>query len=170
MSEINSIANGTFTIGQTSATNFVAGPGIKIDEPSAGTVRIGNDETVLYSGTYNTTITSCTLSEPVTNFQYIKIDWQRGIDDSNITTLETSIYPSITNQFNHIGKQNQRTNDYYEYHAFWDVSNSTVVNHSRTFLINYPKDGGNITTYKNDYNEVIPVKIVGINRISGSNA
>ena len=50
MSEINSIANGTYVIGQTSATNFVAGPGIKIDEPSAGTVRIGNDETVLWSG------------------------------------------------------------------------------------------------------------------------
>lgn len=49
MSEINSIANGTFTIGQTSATNFVAGNGIKIDEPSAGTVRIGTDEK-LYRG------------------------------------------------------------------------------------------------------------------------
>ena len=44
MSEnIQSISQGTFTIGQTSATNFVAGPGIKIDEPSAGTVRIGMD-------------------------------------------------------------------------------------------------------------------------------
>ena len=44
MSEnIQSISQGTYTIGQTSATNFVAGPGIKIDEPSAGTVRIGID-------------------------------------------------------------------------------------------------------------------------------
>ena len=42
MSEtIQSISQGTFTIGQTSATNLIAGPGIKIDEPSAGTVRIG---------------------------------------------------------------------------------------------------------------------------------
>ena len=49
MSEnIQSISQGTYTIGQTSATNFIAGPGIKIDEPSAGTVRIGNDETVLF--------------------------------------------------------------------------------------------------------------------------
>ena len=56
MSEnIQSISQGTFTIGSTSATNFVAGPGIKIDEPSAGTVRIGNDETVLFSGTRFTT-------------------------------------------------------------------------------------------------------------------
>lgn len=44
MSEnIQSISQGTYTIGQTSALNFEAGPGIKIDSPSAGTVRIGND-------------------------------------------------------------------------------------------------------------------------------
>ena len=72
MSEINSIANGTYTIGQTSATNFIAGPGIKIDEPSAGTVRIGNDETVLWSG--NSTVLNQTfnLSEPFTNFKKIR--------------------------------------------------------------------------------------------------
>ena len=71
MSEINSIANGTFTIGQTSATNFVAGPGIKIDEPSAGTVRIGNDETVLFQST-GFEATTCDLSEPPKNFESIK--------------------------------------------------------------------------------------------------
>ena len=48
MSEINSIANGTYVIGQTSATNFQAGPGISITQPSEGTVRIANDETVLW--------------------------------------------------------------------------------------------------------------------------
>lgn len=73
MSEINSIANGTFTIGQTSATNFIAGPGITIDSPSAGTVRIGNDETVLYSG--NTNISTGTLSEPATNFNYLRVSF-----------------------------------------------------------------------------------------------
>ena len=71
MSEnIQSISQGTYTIGQTSATNFVAGPGIKIDEPSAGTVRIGNDETVLFSGNFNTK--SCTLSESPLNFESVK--------------------------------------------------------------------------------------------------
>ena len=75
MSEINSIANGTFTIGQTSATNFIAGPGIKIDEPSAGTVRIGTDETVLWSGSLTGTAGSLTaqLSEPFTNFEEIRL-------------------------------------------------------------------------------------------------
>ena len=73
MSEnIQSISQGTYTIGQTSATNFIAGPGIKIDEPSAGTVRIGNDETVLWEGNC-TGISSVNLSEPLTNFEYGKV-------------------------------------------------------------------------------------------------
>ena len=71
MAEINSIANGSFILGQTSATNFVAGNGIRIDEPSAGTVRIGNDETVLWSGA-DTTATQ-TLSENITAFEEIKV-------------------------------------------------------------------------------------------------
>lgn len=37
---MNTIYDGSFVLGQTSATNFQAGQGIKIDEPSEGTVRI----------------------------------------------------------------------------------------------------------------------------------
>ena len=79
MSEnIQSISQGTFTIGQTSATNFVAGPGIKIDSPSAGTVRIGNDETVLWSGDLNQTNFSAeqNLSESITNFERVRFNWR----------------------------------------------------------------------------------------------
>ena len=74
MSEnIQSISQGTYTIGQTSATNFVAGPGIKIDEPSAGTVRIGNDETVLWSGSRTS---ACSLSENAYNFDYLQVHFE----------------------------------------------------------------------------------------------
>lgn len=76
---MNTIYDGSFVIGQTSATNFQAGPGIKIDEPSAGTVRIGNDETVLYEATpaeFNST--SYSLSESPMNFEYTKITWHDG--------------------------------------------------------------------------------------------
>lgn len=76
MSEnIQSISMGTFTIGQTSATNFIAGNGIKIDSPSAGTVRIGTDETVLWSGT---STASATLSEPITGFERVKISFSHN--------------------------------------------------------------------------------------------
>ncbi len=70
---MNTIYDNTFVLGQTSATNFVAGPGIKIDEPSAGTVRIGNDETVLFSAAYPGT-TAFTLSEPLTNFKWFLVE------------------------------------------------------------------------------------------------
>ena len=76
MSEnIQSISQGTYTIGQTSATNFIAGPGIKIDEPSAGTVRIGNDETVLYKFTGSNILetSAYNLSEAYTNFNRMRI-------------------------------------------------------------------------------------------------
>lgn len=82
MSEnIQSIANGSFVLGQTSATNFVAGPGIKIDEPSAGTVRIGNDETVLYSGAgvYNTDIQ---LTESLSGFDYLRVDYALSLNNT----------------------------------------------------------------------------------------
>ena len=68
MSEnIQSISNGTYTLGDTNKLTFSAGPGIKIDSPSEGTVRIGNDETVLWSGTGN--ISTFTLSEKLSNFE-----------------------------------------------------------------------------------------------------
>lgn len=72
MSEIRSISTGTYTIGQTSNLNFEAGTGIKITEPSEGTVRIANDETVLWTGTL-TVGNSAIMSEPVSGFERYKI-------------------------------------------------------------------------------------------------
>ena len=73
---MNTIYDGSFVLGSISATNFIAGNGIKIDEPSAGTVRIGNDETVLWSGTQSlNTPTAVNLSEPASSFKSFKIVW-----------------------------------------------------------------------------------------------
>ena len=69
---MNTIYDNTFVLGQTSAMNFVAGPGIKIDEPSAGTVRIGNDETVLWENQSGYTEPPITLSESLSSFKTIK--------------------------------------------------------------------------------------------------
>jgi hypothetical protein len=60
MSEnIQSIANGSFVLGSTSATTYQAGPGISITHPSEGTVRISNDFNKLV---YNDVITAGTYT------------------------------------------------------------------------------------------------------------
>ena len=99
MSEtIQSISQGTYTIGETNKLTFSAGPGIKIDEPSAGTVRIGNDETVLWSGDryWWSDTSNLQLSESVNSFEIIRIkakdDWE--IQDSYF------YFPSNVGTFN----------------------------------------------------------------------
>ena len=67
---MNTIYDNTFTIGQTSAINFEAGPGISITEPTAGTVRIGADETVLWSGARTSAIQT---SESMKNFENCQV-------------------------------------------------------------------------------------------------
>ena len=75
MSEsIQSISLGTYTIGSTNELTFSAGPGIKIDSPSAGTVRIGNDETVLWENATGSRL-PITVSELLSNFEFIRIEW-----------------------------------------------------------------------------------------------
>lgn len=71
MSEIRSISEGTFVIGDTKGLTLEAGPGISVSQPSEGTVRIGNDETVLWEN--NSGATEATLSESFANFDRIRI-------------------------------------------------------------------------------------------------
>lgn len=67
---MSEIYNGTFLLGNTSATTLSAGEGIKIDNSLPGTIKISNDETVLFSGNFTTK--TCTLSESPLNFERVK--------------------------------------------------------------------------------------------------
>ena len=161
---MNTIYDGTYTIGQTSATNFVAGPGIKIDEPSAGTVRIGNDETVLWEGNEYVSAGPFTLSENFYNFAGIKIFVGRGTDVRWPLANEFEITSSAKKDVclhNMFADGNSLLYDC----AMASLSaNQLKVN---SFL---RKSFGNnsFTTYTNT--PLSLTKIVGINRISGSNA
>ena len=169
MSEnIQSISQGTYTIGQTSATNFVAGPGIKIDEPSAGTVRIGNDETVLYSGYLNMPGNSLVLSEPASAFEHTIIyytnndGFQSSVDFIPKTDV---IYGPCINVISQWSNGNTyfktltlTSNDTRTYQA-WTSASQIVVN--STANISYSFNNSNLLKIQ---------KVVGINRISGSNA
>jgi len=71
---MNTIYDNTFVLGNTSATTYQAGPGISITQPSEGTVRISNDETVLFETNYNGNTTAFTLSEPLTAFEKVRFE------------------------------------------------------------------------------------------------
>lgn len=182
MSEINSIANGTFTIGSTSATTFSAGPGISITQPSEGVVRIANDETVLWSGTGNAGEFS--LSESYKNFEKIGIThgcrWapaertfgEDAIFDTNLfnTYSGASIIATELGMTDITGSSNLYTH--------FSITPITPVNDTKlkmwssmvTFLITPTGNAATVTgNHKHEESRTI-YKIYGINRISGSNA
>ena len=163
MSEIKSIANGTYTIGQTSALNFEAGPGISITEPSAGTVRIGNDETVLWDNTVGTQ-SGCTLSESITNFERILISYGNGngrqimqVDPrlcSGGTNVPLTTIPTFSNGYASIYTQS------------WKFNNNT------TFVSSFKAKecyGNTATVGIRDTGNQYVYGLTGINRISGGN-
>lgn len=156
---MNTIYDNTFTIGQTSAINFEAGPGISITEPSAGTVRIGSDETVLWSG--NSTA-SATLSEPITGFERVKISFSHN--GNNIAEFQVSkvsggvscpltVVPTFTNNYASIYSQSWK---------FSDISTFTTA-----FICKEWYGNTGTVASKDSSNHTINC-IWGINRIGGN--
>ena len=96
MSEnIQSISQGTYTIGNTNELTFSAGPGIKVDQPSEGVVRIGNDETVLFDGLTNqiTSTSSFNLTDDYNKYDYLKIFYYNsfGLSQPYACSVETFV-------------------------------------------------------------------------------
>ena len=168
MSEnIQSIANGSFVLGQTSATNFIAGQGITIDSPSAGTVRIGTDETVLWSGVYSGSISDSNyiiLSERPDNFETIEITngpgyYSKYRYDGNSDTW------SFMQTFANNGATTVYTNRYSV-----DKANKKVTCKSSNSFNTYANGVSNWSNRSNmDVGETRLTKVIGINRISGGN-
>lgn len=158
MSEINSIANGTFTIGQTSATNFIAGNGITIDSPSAGTVRIATDETVLWSG--NSLTGNC--NESPWNFDKLGF-----ITSGSINSLQYNEFPAISGKnmmaMTTIGPEST---------AVWHFTPSQISFNGNTFTLKscdfYARTNQTTFTW-NAGDHIKMIKVIGINRISGGN-
>ena len=159
MSEnIQSISQGTYTIGQTSATNFVAGPGISISEPSAGTVRIGTDETVLWETTLNSGSSAFNTSEPVSNFEKYKIRDFRGqyfeFDSNDLNPCFSNISNWSTNRYIRLGGFN--------------INGTSFTN---TYGSEISITNAGAVTLNNNYTSMINgiSQVIGINRISGGN-
>jgi len=166
MSEnIQSIANGTFVLGNTSATTYQAGPGISITQPSEGVVRISNDETVLCNGDrYWWADTSpLTASENLSNFETIKVI---AADDWELPQQEF-YFPGLNNGFDIslIGKEGDN---------LVIKSSKFGVNGNQISLLSQTQCGitsGKAIATTNWTTSFIQFKkVIGINRISGGNA
>lgn len=178
---MNTIYDGTYVIGQTSATNFVAGPGIKIDEPSAGTVRIGNDETVLWSGAANAG--EFTLNETYKNFEKLGITHGCRWAPNNRTFAEDSIFDaSLFNTYSGASiiatemefSNITAINDVYTHFSITPITpvNDTKLKlwSSKVTFLQTPTVNATVTgSHKLEDARTI-YKIYGLNRISGSNA
>ena len=161
MSEnIQSISQGTYTIGQTSATNFIAGNGIKIDEPSAGTVRIGNDETVLWEGSANKAITT----EDPNNFAQLRV-CVKNTDTPEISTFTVDSSNTVFGMC--------ACGGFYDGQQILGLMRGVIT----TSGLSFGDSKTNKIPYSNGGSKTINVaaggwvytKIIGINRISGSN-
>ena len=157
---MNTIYDNTFVLGQTSATNFIAGPGIKIDEPSAGTVRIGNDETVLYSG--STTATAA-LTEDIRNFERVRVAFNHngnGISEFLVSEISAgdscplTVVPTFSNNYASVYSQS------------WKFPATTSF--STAFKCKEWYGNAGVVSSKDAINHTV-VKVWGINRISGGN-
>ena len=166
---MNTIYDGSFVLGQTSATNFVAGPGIKIDSPSAGTVRIGNDETVLYEGPGQFGLN---LSDSVYNYDKIAVSISRlsPTPEQYFYTKDISASGGYFNT-NYISMSTPgSTAEMYCFTTPWTVLNNgntiSAVNNSFGVTFNLTAN----STYSFSKNASAPIcRVIGINRISGGN-
>jgi len=170
MSEnIQSIANGSFVLGQTSATTYQAGPGISITQPSEGTVRISNDETVLWSGTPQNSGT-VQLAESIGNFDRVLLYWTKTADNNNAGNVDIiSTVRGVYNLIHHVGSSNAWIqmvrldyNDTTRQLSFISGKNLNFGAYSATSWTNPSVSSGIGDSF-------CLFKVVGINRISGSN-
>lgn len=179
MAEINSIANGSFVLGNTNELTFSAGPGIKIDQPSEGVVRIGNDETVLWESVNGVapggTTKIGTLSEPLSNFKTFAIDvsfesmypWKRNVFDvphqwGTATNVPGVYFMGVTHSNS---LKPQENNGLYDNFNTFGIGENMVDFYS---LGSKVFDNGTINAGLTGLSYVY--KVIGINRISGSNA
>ena len=161
--QIQSIATGTYMIGETTQTELQAGPGISITKPSEGTVRIANDETVLWEGTPSTG--NITLSGSLANFEEIRVygKWHyNGSEDSGrgIEITSEQLVPTSAVSFQLFGMGVEslvNTSSTYLTCVDYRLDGNTLIRRSG---IRVRRDGQNSSTT----DTIEAYKVVGINR------
>lgn len=173
MSEnIQSIANGSFVLGQTSATNFVAGPGISITQPSEGTVKIANDEIELYYDPTNHNVTNdaeFVMSESIWNFERVIITFDNMEYANRYVTMIIDL-SGLPHDNNHLSTPWCNGGVPGEVNIPWaifKINASGNIKYTNRGLIYGTWSSPSYTT--GDSRGLRVVRVIGINRISGGN-
>ena len=164
MSNLRSISEGSFVLGDTNGLTFEAGSGISISEPSEGTVRIANDETVLYSGAFTASANaSTTISEDITNFERIRIYAARGTDTRAPKCTEFSPISVSASPYCIESTFYNSANEFYSDRAQLRFNGTTMSCNvaARVKILN------NAITVTSDAPLTV-TKVVGVNRIGGN--
>ena len=112
------------------------------------------NETVLYSGDYNSTVSSIALSEPTTSFERVKVYWQHQTTEKPVFE-----YAGDSVQWYAIGGRYATPNNVpCIFQCFW----SGNYNNYEAKFCNY--QFGSLTAAPQNANELVPIKVIGINR------
>ena len=169
MSDLRSIAEGTFVLGDTSNLTFEAGPGIKVDSPSEGTVRIANDETVLYDGG-STPAYSVNLSEAGTNFERLRLQIAPEGTSKNYSSF-IEIDPNANSRLWDLAIGNGEGNAWLSFIRTRLSADGLTLTTDYRKSINFGSytSTSSSTSATSTSNPTCILKVVGINRISGGN-
>lgn len=159
----NTIWEGNFVLGDTSATTLSAQAGIKLDTSVPGVIGIGTDETVLFDNAEGTEVSNMPiiLSESIQNFEKVAFYWQAWNDGTakahTITTCMTDI---TTYTLTTIYVNNGNPNNIGVY-AMVDVlsSNGTTLSHIHGYFNELKTN-----TVSQSSSGFRLYKVVGINR------
>ena len=151
--------------------DIVAGPGIVIDNPDGNTLRVSTDEnyeTVLWSGTPTN---SKTLTEPMWNFERIRIEFYDGIGQysdpyGSPVYAEISVKTTSTH-FNvqHVMLSDGNFGSDWEMHSIDSNGTGVTLSHMKRVLNGWSQGSFVFQTP----NASLITKIVGIHRIQGGN-
>lgn len=169
---MSEIYNGTFLLGNTSATTLSAGPGIKLDTSVPGTIKISNDETVLWEVATTANATSAgNFSENPFNFERIGVYWLMNNDGTlqsptyqEFPTLQNTTYylnAGFGNSYCYIGKVHFNVGS--SSFSSTKAQGIQIANWNATASIT-SIDPNYLNKMRNGF-----YRIVGINRISGGN-
>lgn len=162
-----SIYDGTFVLGNTSATTLSAGPGIKLDTSVPGVIGISNDETVLFETDSSSGVSAVTCSESVKNFERIAVLPSRFAESLGGGTGPYQYYETkwLTTGADTVNTIEPMVFEY----LFWKIAKYSANNDFTQFVWN----GGfevqqDTQTYRNLPTCNVGIKkIVGINRVAG---